>query len=216
MRVNITLNHVRDALALENFDVVDAQLCMAPQARPIRRPANMSGQARRASVLVLLFPTSAGLSLVLLRRAYNPRDVHSGQISLPGGSREGNETPVQTALRETREELGVTEAVEILGTLGRLYVPPSDFEVRPVVGDVPARPLWQPGAGEVCDVLECPLQWLLDDAHKASGEMTEHGHIIHTPWYDVRGYRVWGATAIILSEFEQRLRRVLRRRPTLR
>ncbi len=212
----ITVEHVRAALALENFDVLAAQLRMAPKARPLRRPANMGGQARQASVLLLLFPAQAGLSFVLLRRAYNPHDVHSGQISLPGGAREPGETPVQTALRETREELGVTETVEILGQLGALYVPPSDFEVQPIVGYVPARPLWRPGPGEVREVLECPVQWLLDDMHKASGEMVVHGHSVYAPWYDVRGYRVWGATAIILSEFEQRLRRVLQRSPNPR
>ena len=205
----VTLEHVRAALALENFGVLDAQLRMAPKARPLRRPSDKDGHARRASVLVLLFPAEAGLSFVLLRRAYNPHDVHSGQISLPGGAREAGETPVQTALRETREELGVTEAVEVLGMLGALYVPPSDFEVQPVVGYVPARPLWRPGPGEVREVLECPVQWLLDDRRKAFGELTVRGHAVRTPWYDVRGYRVWGATAIILSEFEQRLRRVL-------
>ncbi len=207
----ITLGHIRAALALPDFDVLEAQLHMAPKARPVRRPANKAGQARQASVLLLLFPVEAGLSFVLLRRAYNPHDVHSGQISLPGGAREANETPVQTALRETREELGVTETVEVLGTLGALYVPPSDFEVQPVVGYVPARPLWRPGPGEVREVLECPVHWLLEDTHKAFGEMLVHGHTVQAPWYDVRGYRVWGATAIILSEFEQRLRRVLRR-----
>ena len=208
--MTVTLEHVRAALALENFDVLSAQLRMAPKARPLRRPPDKNGRARQASVLVLLFPAEAGLSFVLLRRAYNPHDVHSGQISLPGGAREDGETPVQTALRETREELGITETVEVLGTLGALYVPPSDFEVQPVVGHVPAHPLWRPNPNEVREVLECPVQWLLDDMHKASGELLVHGHTVHTPWYDVRGYRVWGATAIILSEFEQRLRHVLR------
>ncbi len=209
----ITLAHVRAALALENFNVLEAQLRMAPKGRPLRRPAHMGGQARQASVLLLLFPTQGGLSFALLRRAYNPHDVHSGQISLPGGAREGNETPVQTALRETREELGVTETIEVLGQLGALYVPPSNFQVQPIVGYVPTRPMWRPGVGEVREVLECAVQWLLEDAHKNFGAMWVRGRLVHAPWYDVHGYRVWGATAIILSEFEQRLRRVLHRSP---
>jgi 8-oxo-dGTP pyrophosphatase MutT (NUDIX family) len=144
----------------------------------------------------------------LIRRTQNPHDVHSGQISLPGGSQEGDETPVQTALREAREELGVDLPVQVLGQLTCLYIPPSDFEVRPIVGYIAKHPAWKPDQTEVVEVLECPLVWLFDDAHKVIEDWERDGQIIQVPWYNVNGHKVWGATAIILSEFEHRLRQV--------
>jgi 8-oxo-dGTP pyrophosphatase MutT (NUDIX family) len=207
----IQLEHVRAALALGDFDVMVAQRQMAPQPRGFRRNEQQPGQPRQASVLVLLFPTEAGLALVLTRRTENPHDVHSGQISLPGGSRELGETPVQTALRETQEELGIIGPVQIVGTLATLYIPPSDFEVSPVVGYVDRHPTWTPDPVEIAEVVECPLAWLLDDGRKVVEDWEFDGYWLRVPWYNVHGHRVWGATAIILSEFEQRLRRVLGR-----
>jgi 8-oxo-dGTP pyrophosphatase MutT (NUDIX family) len=206
---SIRIEHVRAALALGDFDAVTAQRQMAPVPRALRRAEERTGNARQASVLLLLFPTDAGLSLVLMRRVENPHDVHSGQISLPGGAQEPGETPIQTALRETREELGVKQAVDVLGMLTALYIPPSDFEVHPVVAQVDDHPKWRPDGLEVAEVLECPLTWLLDAERKRSEEWDFNGFKLQVPWYNVNGHQVWGATAIILSELEQRLRRVL-------
>jgi 8-oxo-dGTP pyrophosphatase MutT (NUDIX family) len=181
---------------------------MAPRHRRLRRRTDRPGQPRQAGVLVLLYPAEAGLTFALIRRTSNPHDVHSGQISLPGGAREGDETPIETALREAREELGIEGPVEILGSLTCLYITPSDFEVRPTVGCVQKHPVWVPDQGEVVEVIECPLVWLMDDAHKMVEDWERNGEIMQVPWYNVRGHKVWGATAIILSEFEHRLRAV--------
>jgi 8-oxo-dGTP pyrophosphatase MutT (NUDIX family) len=203
----VQLEQVRAALALENFDVLAAQRRMAPQPRSLRRSRNRPGQPRQAGVLVLLYP-AADLAFALIRRTQNPRDVHSGQISLPGGSQEANETPVETALREAKEELGFNEPVQILGSLACLYIPPSDFEVRPTVGYIDHRPVWTPDQSEVVEVLECPLEWLFDDTRKVIEDWDRDGQTVHVPWYNVHDHKVWGATAIILSELEHRLRQV--------
>lgn len=206
----IRLDHVRAALALESFDVLDAQRLMAPQPRSNRRSTTLPGQSRKASVLLLLYPGREGLHFVLTRRAQNPHDVHSGQISFPGGAREDGETPVATALRETREEIGVTEdAVEVLGELSCLYIPPSDFVVSPFVAYAGAHPVWRPGLSEVVEVLEVNLAWLFDDTRKVIEEWHFDDRTLRVPWYNFYTHKVWGATAIILSEFEQRLRHVL-------
>ena len=106
----ITVEQVRTALALEGFDSLAAQRRMSPQPRSLRRSRSRTGEARQAGVLVLLYPTDDGLAFALIQRTLNPHDVHSGQISLPGGSQEPGETPVQTALREAQEELGIRRA----------------------------------------------------------------------------------------------------------
>src|SRR5258708_20970256 len=118
----VTLDDVRKALALPDFDPLAAQVRMAPRPRPIRR-VGLPGDPRLAAVLVLLYPLDSVLHFPLMRRA-EYEGVHSGQISLPGGKREDGETFEQTALRETREEFGVSAPVEILGALTPLYVPP--------------------------------------------------------------------------------------------
>lgn len=209
MTPSLTLAQVRAALALTDFDSERAQRRMAPRPRTMRPSNGRAGLPRQASVLVLLYPASEGLTFALERRAANPQDVHSGQIGLPGGAREGDETPLATALREAREEMGVGAPVEILGRLSALYIPPSDFDVHPFVGYVAPRPVWQPDASEVVEVIDCPLAWLLDDGRKVCGEWEVGGAALYVPWYDVYGHKVWGATAIILSELEQRLRAVL-------
>lgn len=206
---SLTLEQVRAALALADFDSEGAQRQMAPRPRIMQRSNGRTGLPRQASVLVLLFPSPAELAFALELRAANLRDVHSGQIGLPGGAREGDETPLDTALREVREEMGISAPVEILGGLKKLYIPPSDFDVHPFVGYIAPQPAWQPDASEVVQVIDCPLAWLLDDARKRGEEWDVRGVTMFVPWYDLCGHKVWGATAIILSELEQRLRAVL-------
>jgi 8-oxo-dGTP pyrophosphatase MutT (NUDIX family) len=203
----LTLDDVRRALTLPDFDPIEAQLRMAPQPRPFRRE-NKPGNPRLAGVLILLYPVEGILTFVLMRRVEYP-GVHSGQISLPGGKREDGETFEQTAVRETFEELGVIDPVDVLGALTPLYVPPSDFEIHPIVAYLPARPAWKPAPLEVAEVIEVPLAHLLDPQVKATEEWTRNDQPFVVPLYRVNEHKVWGATAAILSEFEMRLRAVL-------
>ena len=205
----ITLDDVRKALALSAFDHLAAQKLMAPRPpRPLRR-GDLPGSARLAAVLVLLYPVDGILTFPLMRRP-EYEGVHSGQISLPGGSQEIGETFEQTALRETREEFGVTESIEIFGALTPVYVPPSDFEIHPMVGCLPQRPAYTLDPHEVAELVEAPLDLLLDDSVKGHEERLLDGGIKRIiPFYRVGVYQVWGATAAMLSELEGRLRAVL-------
>ena len=209
LAASITLDDVRAALSLEGFDALEAQRRMAPQPRVLRRPSNRPGQPHQGSVIVLLTPGEQGVSFPLIRRAENAADVHSGQISLPGGAREPGETPVQTALREAAEELGEGSEIEVLGELMPLYIPPSDFEVAAFVGWLPEVRRWQPQPDEVVEVLDCPITWLFEAPRKHVEDWAFEGYSLRVPWYDVCGHRVWGATAILLSELEHRLRHAL-------
>lgn len=202
----LTVDTIRAAMALREFDAAAAQELMAPQPRPLHRSPATPGQPRLASVLILLFPAARGLSLVLTRRAEHPHDVHSGQISLPGGSQEPGETPLQTALREANEEVGFAGGAEILGTLMPIYIPPSDFRVVPVVAAVGAHPAWTMDPAEVAEVIESPVADLLDDRLKTVEDWDLRGYRMRVPWYNLQGNQVWGATAIMLSELEQRIR----------
>ena len=205
----ITLQHIRQALDLPYFDALQAQQRMAPMARAMQRPPERPGSPRMAAVLILLFPSDEGLQFVLTRRHDYP-GVHGGQISLPGGQREGEESFDQVALRETHEEVGVpSRDIQLLGQISNVYIPPSDFFVYPYVGYTPNRPNWLPDDAEVGEVLEVSLYHLFDDSIKRSGEMTRNGMTFPIKYYELNGQMVWGATAVMLSEFEGRLRTVM-------
>lgn len=202
-------NTIRAALALVDFDVLRAQSVMAPLKRPLKRPLEKSGTAREAAVLVLLYPHSGQLHLVLIRRN-SYEGVHSDQVGLPGGRLEAGESYTQAALRECQEELGVDPAtIELLGELTAIYIPPSDFFVQPIVGTVTVRPVWQPDPREVAEVIEVPVQTLLDEDLKSAEKITVQGMRIDAPYYDLLGHKCWGATAIMLAEFEGRIKAIL-------
>jgi 8-oxo-dGTP pyrophosphatase MutT (NUDIX family) len=158
-------------------------------------------------VLVLLYGKNDELNLVLTRRR-DDLQSHAGQISFPGGRHEDPETLLMTALRETHEEIGVPPtAVMPLGTLASLYIPPSDFEVHPFVGwySHGERPIFTPDTGEVAEILEVPLRHLIDPATRQEEPWELRGQQVKVPYYDVQGYKVWGATAMMLSELIERL-----------
>ncbi len=205
-----TLDDVRRALNLPGFEHEAAWQRMSPRPRLMRRPGDWAGQARRGEVLILLYPGEGTLSFVLTRRTETVA-THKGQIALPGGSQEpGDLHPGDAALREACEELGVCRAqVELLGRLAPLYVVVSDFEVHPFVAYTPCRPAFRADPTEVAEVLEMSLRDLLNDACKAEERWQVGGFELDVPFYRLGAYAVWGATAIILSELEQRLRAAL-------
>ena len=162
---------------------------------------------REAGVLLLLYPHAQngegpGLHMVLTRR-HEYLGVHSGQISLPGGRREAGESLRRTALRETKEEVGVVpEAVEIIGQLSTLYTPPSNFCIYPFVAHSPGRPAFRSDPREVAELIEVPLDLFADPAtRKTETWIFEKYGSRQVPFFDIFGHKVWGATAMILSEF---------------
>ena len=204
-----TLDDVRAALALPDFDGFGAQRRMMPAARPVGRPLGLTGQPRLGGVLVLLYCAGEALTLVLTRRP-DYEGVHSGQVSFPGGRHEPPETLEATALRETAEEIGVPPAeVEVLGALTPLYILPSDFEVHPFVGRARnGRPVFVPDPREVAEIVETPFDLLLDPATRV-GEVWElRGLSMRVPFFLVGEHKVWGATAMMLSELVERVRYV--------
>lgn len=207
-----TLADVRQALTLPDFDAVAAQKKMAPISRPERRPESLPGKARLGGVLILFYCRQHELHLVLTRRR-DDLNSHAGQISFPGGKHEEDETLQDTAVREAHEEIGIDPAaVTILGELTPLYIPPSDFEVHPTVAwySNGQQPEFYPSDAEVAEILEVPLRHLLHPETRVEELWDWRGGKVLVPYFNVEGHKVWGATAMMLSELVERLRAVNR------
>lgn len=204
----VTLDEIEQALQLPDFDVHAAHRLLSPLSRAIVRPPELGGEARLGGVMLLLFPGDEELHLVLTRRR-SDLAAHPGQISFPGGRNEAEETLEITALRETEEEIGVpAAAVQIIGALAPIYIPPSDFHVYPYVGWTHngQRPSFVPAPEEVAEIIEVPLSSLLAPDARAEETWELHGRKTQVPHFAVAGHKVWGATGIMLSEFVERLR----------
>lgn len=158
----------------------------------------------RAGVLVGLVPypeDPAQAAVLLIERAHGP-DVHAGQIAFPGGKQESGETLFRTALRESEEEIGVpASAWKAVGELSPLFIPPSRFLVHPFVFYMHSVPEFQPNSMEVNQVLIVPLSHLRSDDSKGHGRFhTAGGRIVEAPYFRWEEKRIWGATAMMLSE----------------
>ncbi|OQY44212.1 MAG: hypothetical protein B6242_13140 [Anaerolineaceae bacterium 4572_78] len=178
---------------------------MAPEHREkfVDHRKLAKGKHKEGSVLLLLYPNENDeLYFVLIRRS-EYEGVHSGQMSLPGGKREGGESFESTALRETHEEIGtLPEHVNILGSLSPLYIPPSNFMVYPFVGYFSFRPKFILDENEVAALIEVPLSLLMDSTNRHQTIMAHpHLGLTNIPYFDIFGNKVWGATAMILAEF---------------
>lgn len=167
----------------------DFQLDPASVIKPKLRPA---------AVLVPLIERPEELHVMLTQRT-DHLNHHAGQISFPGGRIEEQDAgAVQTALRETEEEVGIPpEMVEIVGRLDD-YVTGTGFVVAPVVGLIrPPYPV-SPDPFEVADVFEVPLSFFLDPANHKRDTRVFNGierHFYAMPY----GERyIWGATAAML------------------
>ncbi|HEX2455062.1 MAG TPA: CoA pyrophosphatase [Vicinamibacterales bacterium] len=181
---------------------LDAQLRFAPTPpRPGWRPGDMPADARRAAVLVLLYPLDNDVAVPLTVRA-SGLARHAGQISLPGGAADEGETLAQAALRETSEEIGVDPAtVRVLGELTPVHVLVSGFTLHPVVGVTDERPAFIAAPGEVDEIVEVPVADLRDASRIRRGTRVREGVAVEYPYFDLRGHQVWGATAMVLGEF---------------
>lgn len=159
-------------------------------------------EGRLAATLILLYPADDGEAGLVLTLRQPSLKAHSGQVSLPGGSLEPGETPEDAAHREAWEEVGVDpDAPDILGRLTPLYIPPSRFSVWPVVAAVSERPAFVPQEDEVADLIEVRVSALLDPAVRKSSERDVPLGRFDVPYFDLGGYEVWGATAMMLAEF---------------
>lgn len=167
--------------------------------------------ARKACVMLLLFPKNGEWHILLTERTQseNPNDRHGGQISFPGGQLEAEETLEACALRETYEEVGIPpQAIQVIGPMTDLYIPVSNFHVFPFLGWAATPPQYNRQVTEVKQIIETPLSILQNtENHKFTEIPLKEGFVLKdVPYFDVHGKVVWGATAMMLSEFLELLK----------
>ncbi len=198
------LEFIRLKLALD-LPGERAQYLMAPKERETSEIyIKKSPNHRKSSVMMLLFPDAFNrATTVFIERPIN-NSIHSGQIAFPGGKEDPTDTSLQhTAIRETEEEIGIpTSDIEIIGKLTSLFIPASNFLVQPYVGLISSTPVFVPNEYEVRSVIPFSIRELLKLQPLTKDFKTSYGNL-KAPYFLIEGHSVWGATAMMLSEFRE-------------
>ncbi len=200
-------------IAKETLPAASAHLKMAPVQRiEILKELNVeSKHPRKAAVMMLIYPKSSETHLVLIVRTTYP-GVHSSQIAFPGGKVEReDESLAKTALRETEEEIGVHQSkIEIIKSFTEVYIPPSNFLVFPFLGISQSELIFSIQEDEVAGIIELSLKDFLDDNNIVMRKLTtSYANEIDVPAFLVKEHIVWGATAMMMSELKETIKKVL-------
>ena len=179
---------------------VEAQRLMSPRPRRGWRPEQLPADCRSAAALLLLYPRHDEIHTLLTLRQPDLND-HAGQVSLPGGAAEPGENPAETARREAHEEVGVApDVVRIVGPLTPLHIPASGFHLHPVLGYSTEPFELVRSEREVARVLEVSLRDLAAPDTLKVETWERGGSPMIVPYFLVEDLKVWGATAMVLSE----------------
>lgn len=188
---------------------------MAPEMRinELKTVKKNKYNPKKAAVMALFYADAKEQTrlLLILRKTY--KGVHSNQIGFPGGKAEKQDTSIlETALRETHEEVGVAPSkVTVIRSLSEIYIPPSNFDVQPYLGLYSGKDTFIKQEREVEALVKVPLIDFLDDSNVISHRLSTSYSTekIVVPAFKLNGYIVWGATAMMLNEIKALFKQVL-------
>ena len=181
-----------------------AHKLMAPQGRLLAPDHEIP--PRPSAILIALYEKDDQIFFPIIRRnIYN--GLHSGQMGFPGGKFEPNDkTLINTALRESQEEIGInSNEVVVLGTLSELYIPITNVQILPVIAYLKTEPNFILDSHEVDSIFTINITEIMNHSNKVTELWTIRGAEVNVPFYYIHEQKIWGATAMILSELEQLL-----------
>lgn len=212
----MTFNHFLDSVSkIEHLPSPgqESQLKMSPPFRRelLKLQKDNIKNAKQSAVLALCYPDNNNNTKMafILRRTY--KGVHSAQIGFPGGKvEESDNTLIETALRETEEEIGIKRSsVTILRPITSMYIPPSNFVVHPFLGFIDSIPNFIKEEKEVEEIIEISITDILNDINIISTSVsTSYKVDVEVPAFKFNDKIIWGATAMMLNEIKDLLKQV--------
>ncbi|MCB2088313.1 MAG: CoA pyrophosphatase [Sphingomonadaceae bacterium] len=183
------------------------QLYQRAHARPLPDPMEdaMAPPDRLAPAAVLIAVTERDDPGVLVTHRPHTMRKHPGQAAFPGGRLDPGETPVEAALREAQEELGIDPRdVRVIGETDRFRTR-TGFDITPVLATIPADLPLVPNPAEVAEWFEPPFRYILDPANQQEQEVHWEGAMRRYTEIHWQGHRIWGVTAAIIVNLTRRL-----------
>ncbi len=184
-----------------NLPGATSQLKMMPKHHQGNLPAGKNAETKTSAVLLLLFPEDALYKLVFIKRSEDG-GKHSGQIAFPGGKTEPGDANIQeTALREAEEEIGIRrEDIAQIKPLTALFIPVSNYMVYPFVGISKSKPDFSINKREVQQLYFADIKSLLNAAC-IKKTFKVRNRTVTAPFFIFDEFELWGASAMMLSEF---------------
>jgi 8-oxo-dGTP pyrophosphatase MutT (NUDIX family) len=207
------LLEVLKAELTQSLPGIRAQRRMAPKGRKFTKTPSIKKNAA-VSLVIVDYPEIQNSEILLIKRP-EYEGPHSGQVSFPGGKQEIEDgEPLVTAIRECEEETGVLLKTEFLaGQLTPLYIPVSKYMVYPFVFIYKSVPYFKIDKKEVRYIIEFPVSALLDKKLKQTTNLSIQGKSYSVPYYNIKNELVWGATAMIMSEFIEIISKIAIKNP---
>ena len=191
VRKNVSWNSFVDWLSFETLKQNGSIEVRPAWPSPISHPMKEID----AAVLVLVFNSEAGPEILYTRRNLNLRS-HSGQVSFCGGRKDINESPIETALREANEEVGLNiNEVKVIGSLDTISTVSGEASIVPILSTMEKVPATSPNPDEVSRVFSVPITDLYDPANYHVEYWSQNKVPIH--FFSAKEEVIWGATAKI-------------------
>ncbi len=202
MLINNKINHLKLAIASQ-ISTFDAHWQLMPTQRKLEfEKLNPNNQTKKSAVLLLFYPENDNLNLIFIKRQ-DYDGIHSGQIAFPGGKFDKSDINLKdTALRETEEEIGViSKKIEVIGELSDIYIPPSNYLVKPFIGITNHKPVFTLNKREVNLVFSVDINEINLATISYENEIIINKSLkIKAPCFILKDHIVWGATSMILNE----------------
>ena len=189
----------------------EAHQLLMPLKRPLSSVAKtQTTDYRESAVGIVLHPVNNSIHCILIRRP-SYEGAHSGQISFPGGKRDAGDINLEyTARRECSEEIALPFAhAELIHPLTEVFIPVSKFSVQPYIFFTENLPELTPDEREVEEIISFDLFELISRKKipRTSISINAGFTMKDVPYFDINGHIVWGATAMMLAELREIIRK---------